>query len=151
MVKQNLDASLKWRQPRGFSLLEVIIAIALIALLATIAINQIGNVFGGGQESVARLFVKNSLEVPLFQYNDHTGSYPSTAEGLKALLAAPSGKKGWRGPYVREIPKDPWKKEYKYRFPGQKNPPSSYDLWSLGPDGIDSTADDIGNWETTTN
>ena len=148
MVKQNLDAPLKRRQSRGFSLLEVVIAIALLALLATIAINQIGNVFGGGQENVAKLFVNNSLELPLMKYRTDTGSYPSTSEGLKALLNAPGGKEGaWRGPYIKKLPQDPWKKDYNYRYPGQKNP-SSYDLWSSGPDQADNTADDIGNWDT---
>ncbi len=145
-MKPCLHSSMRGK-PLGFSLLEVVIAIALIALLATIAITQIGNVFSGGQESVAKLFVDETLELPLFKYRSDTGNYPNTAEGIKALLNPPGAKEGvWRGPYIKKLPKDPWKKEYNYRFPGQKNP-SSYDLWSSGPDEISNNGDDIGNWE----
>jgi len=78
------------------------------------------------------------------------GDYPSTAEGLQALVTAPAGKADrWRGPYVvgdkTKIFTDPWGTPYQYRYPGihNKNKP---DVWSKGPDGRNGTADDIGNW-----
>ena len=131
----------------GFSLLEVLIAIALIALLSTVAITQVDKIFGRGQGNVAHIFVTQSLEIPLLHYSIDVGSYPTTSEGLKALLEPPSGKSDkWNGPYLKKLEKDPWKKEYNYRFPGQKNI-AAYDIWSSGPDGIDNTTDDIVNWE----
>ena len=76
------------------------------------------------------------------------GDYPSTAEGLQALIAAPASKaEQWHGPYFSDskIPLDPWGEPYVYHYPGVHNP-KSYDIYSKGPDKQDGTADDIGNW-----
>jgi len=83
---------------------------------------------------------------PLLKFRIDTGSFPSTSEGLAALLKAPGNKAAkWKGPYIDNLPDDPWGNPYKYRYPGSKNP-NKYDLYSLGQDGTES-ADDIGNWE----
>lgn len=100
--------------------------------------------------STAKMFVNSTLEAPLMSYRSHLGDYPSTEEGLRALVSAPDGKSDrWRGPYVRsmngKLPSDPWGEPYQYRYPGFKNP-ESYDLFSKGPDRKANTADDIGNW-----
>ena len=134
----------------GFSLIEILIVIALIAVLATVAIGNLGGIFGGQQEKVAALFVNQTLKTALTPYRLDVGNYPSTEEGLNALVKAPAGKEGkWKGPYIEatEVPKDPWGNDYKYRFPGSKNVNGvrGYDVWSLGPDGAES-GDDIGNW-----
>ena len=132
----------------AFTLIEVLIAIALVALLVGVAVGNLDNVFGGQQENAADLFVNQSAKIPLTSYRLDVGSFPNTEEGLKALMTAPAGKKGrWKGPYFEENPKDPWGNDYQYRYPGSKNVNGSrgYDLWSLGPDGVES-ADDIGNW-----
>ena len=74
------------------------------------------------------------------------GRYPTTEEGLNALLKAPEGTEDrWAGPYVRDIPKDPWGNEYQYAFPATRSR-DAYDIWSMGPDGKNNTDDDIGNW-----
>ena len=74
------------------------------------------------------------------------GKYPSTEEGLNALLNAPeSAGDRWKGPYVRSLPLDPWGNPYQYRYPAQKSK-DGYDVWSMGPDGQNETEDDIGNW-----
>lgn len=133
----------------GFSLIEILIVIALIAVIAGLAISNIGGIFGGQQEKAAKIFVTQSLKIPLTAYKIDIGSYPSTAEGLQALIQAPANKSGsWKKPYIEELPTDPWGNPYQYRFPGSKNVNSSsgYDVWSLGPDGTES-ADDIGNWK----
>jgi general secretion pathway protein G len=136
---------------RAFSLLEILVVLAILALLATLVISNLDSMFGGAQKDTAQMFVQQSLNVPLQAYRMHMGTYPSTAEGLNALVTPPANKADrWRGPYVKEqsgIPLDPWKNPYQYRFPGVKNK-NSYDLWSMGPDGQDGTADDIGNWST---
>ena len=132
---------------RAFSLMEILVVIALIALLAGLTVSNIGGMFSGGQERTAKLFVGTSMASPLMAYRMDMGSYPTTEEGLMALIKAPDGAgSAWKGPYIKlkEIPKDPWGTEYKYACPGVRNP-KDYDIWSLGPDKKESD-DDIGNW-----
>lgn len=122
--------------------------LAIIGLLATLAIKDIPGIFGRSEENVAKLFVTQTMSLQLFRYRTDMGSYPSTADGLQALLTAPSANsERWRGPYLQDnkIPLDPWGEPYQYRYPGVKNK-NGYDLWSKGPDKTDGTADDIGNW-----
>lgn len=86
-----------------------------------------------------------TLELALDAFEIDTGRYPSTAEGIGALLTAPPGAGQWRGPYVRRAPRDPWGNSYAYRYPGRA--PRAIEIWSFGPDGKDGTADDITSWE----
>lgn len=135
----------------GFSLVEILIVIALIAILATVAIGNLGGIFGGQQEKIAQQVVNQGMKLGLTAYKLDVGNYPSSEEGLLALLKSPAGKESrWKGPYLEEtqVPLDPWGQPYQYRFPGSRNISGSrgYDIWSLGPDGTES-ADDIGNWK----
>ncbi len=142
-------SSRKHHRKSGFSLVEILIVIALIAVLATVAIGNLGGIFGGQQEKIAQTFVKNTLDSALVPYRIDTGSYPNTEQGLAALLKAPSGKeKKWKGPYLKEQAIDPWGNPYQYKFPGSRNinGASGYDVWSWGPDGKEGGGDDIGNW-----
>lgn len=132
----------------GFTLLEILIAIALLAAIAGLLVTNLDRILGGGREEVARLFVEETLETPLTAYRVNMGRYPSTEEGLEALLKKPSDEAvSWRGPYVKKINPDPWGSPYQYAYPGERNP-AGYDLWSYGPDGIESE-DDIGNWDAS--
>lgn len=134
---------------KGFTLLEIVIALALLAIVIGTVVTNVEGIFSSGQESVARMFVDETVKVPLMQYRINMGSYPTTEESLQVLLIAPEqGRERWKGPYVDKVPEDPWKSPYKYRFPGVKNP-NGYDVWSMGPDKQDGTADDIGNWQPT--
>jgi len=138
------------RARRGFTLLEILLALALLGLLAGVLITNTGNIFGQGQEATARIFVRDSMKTALTRYRLDLGDYPSTAEGLAALITAPGSKaERWRGPYVDapggKMPLDPWGEPYRYRNPGTKNK-GNYDLYSTGPDKADGTEDDIGNW-----
>jgi len=85
----------------------------------------------------------------LVRYRINVGQYPSTQQGLSALLRRPVNlpdSSAWAGPYLPGLPPgDAWGQPFAYRYPGVRNP-ASYDLWSLGPDGIDATGDEIGNW-----
>jgi general secretion pathway protein G len=133
---------------RGFTLIEILVVISIIMLLAGVIIANVGKSFGGAQQDIAKLFVTQSMKTSLVTYRLNMGSYPSTEEGLLALVTAPAGKADrWRGPYVEgnKIPLDPWGEPYQYRFPGVHNK-DGYDLWSKGPDKTDGTDDDIGNW-----
>lgn len=130
----------------AFTLVEMLIVIALIAIVATLTISNLGSIFGSKQEETAEIFVNQSIKTPLMAYRTGVGTYPTTAEGLQALVNAPTGKETrWKGPYVDKLPLDPWKNPYQYRFPGTHNV-RGYDVWSMGPDGLDGTEDDIGNW-----
>jgi len=134
---------------RGFTLLEILVVLAILGLLVGLAVSNTDKIFGQSQETVARIFVRDSLKSSLVQYRIHTGDYPSTAEGLAALITAPSGRDRWNGPYVEvsgsKIPLDPWGEDYGYRYPGTQNK-TGFDLFSKGPDKSAGTPDDIGNW-----
>ncbi len=134
----------------AFTLLEILVTLAIIGLLAGLAISNSDKIFGQSQEAVAKIFVRDSLKTSLTRYRIDLGDYPSTGEGLGALLAAPSNKADrWRGPYAEtpggKLPVDPWGEPYRYRDPGVKNQ-GGYDLYAVGPDKADGTEDDIGNW-----
>jgi len=138
------------RREGGFSLVEILTVLAIIGLLIGVVVSNTDKLFGRGQESVAKIFVRDSIKTPLVQYRMDIGDYPSTAEGLNALVVPSAGNADrWRGPYMDntggKVPLDPWGRPYEYRYPGVKNP-GGYDLYSKGHDGTADTADDIGNW-----
>jgi general secretion pathway protein G len=135
------------RSARAFTLIEILVVLAILGMLAGLAITNFDKIFGGAQEKTAELFVNNTLKVPLRTYQMQVGDFPSTAEGLAALITAPSGKTDrWRGPYIesKTVPLDPWGRPYQYRYPGTKNK-SGYDLFSFGPSGVEDEKS-IGNW-----
>ena len=130
----------------GFTLLEILVVVGIIALLATFVVANFPQIFSGAKEDLARTFVNSGLDQVLLKFRMDTGSYPTTQEGIQALYTAPPLRAAkWRGPYIKRIPEDPWGIPYQYRYPGTKNP-DEYDLFSYGPDKVES-ADDIGNWE----
>ena len=133
---------------RAFTILEILVVIAIAGMLVGLVVTNLTKLFGDSKIDIAGMFVKSSIKVPLQQYAMHMGDYPSTAEGLQALITPPANRaERWRGPYLQEnkIPLDPWGEPYQYRYPGVKNK-TGYDVWSKGPDRQDGTDDDIGNW-----
>ncbi len=132
-------------------MMELLVVLAILGLLAGLAISNVTGIFSGAQDSTAKIFVKESMKSPLFTYSLHMGGFPSTAEGLQALITAPGDKADrWHGPYITEskVPLDPWGEPYQYASPGTHNK-ATYDLWSKGPDKTSGTDDDIGNWDNT--
>ena len=132
----------------AFTLLEILIALAILGLLVGLTVSKLGGIFDGAKTDTAHLFVKESLSTALQAYKIHMGDYPSTEEGIQALITAPAKNSDrWRGPYIEgnKKPVDPWGEEYLYKYPGVHNK-TGYDLWSKGPDKTDGTDDDIGNW-----
>lgn len=126
------------------------VVIAIIGLLAGLAISKVTGIFDDTQITTSQLFVKESAKTPLFTYRMAMGDYPSTADGLQALVTAPGSKSDrWRGPYFEggKIPIDAWGEPYQYAYPGTKNK-GGYDIWSKGRDKQSGTADDIGNWDS---
>ncbi len=141
------------RLRKGFTLMEILVAVAIVGMLVGLAVTNVGKILGEGQEFSAKTMVNDSMKTALLNYRLAIGDYPSTEEGLKALVVAPEGKTGWRGPYLDakggRVPVDPWGHEFQYRYPGTKNTEASstpYDLFSMGKDGKSDTEDDIGNW-----
>ena len=135
------------RGQRAFTLLEILVVLAIIGMLVGLLVSNIGGAYDDAKISSAQIFVKQSMALPLQQYRIHMGNYPTTAEGLEALVKAPANKAArWRGPYVQDgkIPLDPWGNPYQYRFPSTKNK-NGYDLFSFGPDGTENEKS-IGNW-----
>lgn len=125
------------------------IALAILGLLVGLAVTNLDTIFGGAQVKTAQLFVRESIRLPLTSYRIQMGDYPSTTEGLQALITAPASRAGqWNGPYLEpaKLPLDPWTEPYIYRYPGTHNK-TSYDILSKGPDRAEGTKDDIGNWE----
>ncbi len=134
----------------GLTLIEGLVLIVVLALTVLLILNQPGPNNNNGKISAARLFTTQEIDYGLQQYRTDTGTFPTTAQGLGALINPPADVTSWRGPYIKisSIPLDPWKNPYRYAFPSaHQQPAGKYDCWSLGPDGINGTADDIGNWK----
>ncbi len=134
------------RSQRGMTLIEILVVLVLIGIVMGIVG---GNFLGKGEKAkadAAKIEI-NQIGQTLDLYKLEIGRYPTTQEGLQALITAPSGATNWNGPYWKNgtIPKDPWGNEYKYTSPGAKGP---YDIMSYGSDGKeggDGPAKDITN------
>jgi general secretion pathway protein G len=117
---------------RGFTLLELLVVIVIIGLLAGYVAPRYFSQVGKSERQVARAQIE-SLEKALDQYRLDTRQYPSTDQGLEALVKKPANVGNWSGPYLKKaVPADPWGHAYVYRSPGQNG---EYDVSSLGRDG----------------
>ena len=121
------------RLERGMTLIEILVVLVLIGIVLGIVG---GNFIGRGEKAkadAAKIEI-GQIGQALDLYKLEIGRYPSSSEGLQALVAAPAGASNWNGPYWKkaQIPKDPWGNEYRYTSPGQKG---AYDIVSLGADG----------------
>jgi general secretion pathway protein G len=123
------------RRTAGFTLIEMLVVVVVIALLATLVGPSILKSIGDAKTSTAKSQVQ-LLATSLDAYYLDMGTYPTSAEGLAALREPPPGKEGrWKGPYLKgSVPQDPWGQAYVYRYPAQTNA-RGYDLVSLGEDG----------------
>lgn len=119
---------------RGFSLIELMIVLVILGLIAGIVGPQAMKYLGKGKSQSAKVQIEN-ISAALDMYRLEVGSYPTTTDGMKALVSQPSGARGWNGPYLKkgDVPKDPWNNEYQYKRPGSNGQP--YDLSSFGADG----------------
>lgn len=132
---------------RGFTLIELLVVLVILGLLASLAGPKVISYLGGAKSDSAKLQVEEfGASLDLFKLE--TGRYPTSQEGLQALVQAPSGLNGWNGPYLKKktVPKDPWGNEYHYVSPGQHG---TYDLSSLGADnreGGEGENKDLTSW-----
>ena len=116
----------------GFTLLELLVVEAIIGLLVGFVAPRYFGQIGKSEVTAARNQI-DALEKALDQYRLDTGHYPSTEQGLDALVKQPPNEPKWSGPYLRKaVPPDPWGRPYQYRAPGEKG---DFDLLSLGRDG----------------
>ncbi len=130
----------------GFTLLELLVVLVIIGLLAGYVAPRFFQQIGKSEVKVARAQI-DGLQKALDQYRVDTGHYPSTEQGLAAIRTQPANEAQWQGPYLsKNVPKDPWGREYLYRSPGEHG---DYDLSTLGKDGRPGgTGDDqdVTNW-----
>jgi len=131
---------------RGFTLLELLVVMVIIGLLAGYVGPRLFSQIGKSETKAAKAQI-NALESALDQYRLDTGRYPSTEQGLAALMVKPANENRWAGPYLRKnIPDDPWGKPYLYKQPGEHG---EFDLFSYGKDGAPGgtgDAADVVNW-----
>jgi len=131
---------------KGFTLIELLLVVVIIGILAAIVVPNLINKAGTAEIGGAKATLV-SLATALDAYAVDNGRYPSTDQGLRALVEKPVDSpepRNWKGPYLRasDVPLDPWGHPYRYENPGSKRPPLC-DLYSVGPDGQDGTPDDI--------
>ena len=140
------------RSNRGFTLIELMVVIAILSMLAVLVVPKIVGHSDDAKITDAQVQIRN-LETALKMYKLDNGVYPETEQGLQALVTKPTTgtepRKYREGGYLesKNVPKDPWGNDYIYLFPGEHG---DYDLYSFGPDGArggeGKKAADIENW-----
>lgn len=136
------------RRGRGFTLLEILVVLVILGLMASLVGPQVFKQLAGSKTKAAQLQIQE-LSAALDLYRLELGKYPSSEQGLDALITKPRNADNWNGPYLKKsvIRKDPWGNDYQYRSPGQYG---DFDLWSLGADnreGGDGEDRDVRSWE----
>ena len=133
---------------RGFTLVELLVVMMILGLLASVVGPKVMKYVGDSKSKTARMQIEDlSASLDLFLLDN--GRYPTTEEGLPALVAATQNLQTWNGPYLKKtvIPNDPWGRAYEYRAPGEHG---AFDLYSFGADnavGGDGESKDITSWE----
>jgi general secretion pathway protein G len=134
---------------RGFTLMEMLIVLSIIALLMGLVIYNLTGVAGDAEKQKARADIL-TLREALSAYQMECGTLPTTEQGLKALWSKPTTEplpQNWSR-QMEEETLDPWGHSYQYLNPGKHNP-DGYDLYSMGPSGQPDSPDTIGNWANT--
>lgn len=140
--------SRRFRQARrdGMTLIEIMLVLVILVIVSSIAVGMFTNTQKKAQIKAASAQI-GSFETPIGTYYLDTNQYPPSLEALRVAPSNLSNPAKWAGPYMsKDIPLDPWGNPYQYVVPGAHRP-EAYDIWSLGPDGVDGSEDDIGNWE----
>ncbi|NWL75639.1 type II secretion system protein GspG [Pseudomonas taiwanensis] len=138
------------RSQSGFTLIEIMVVVVILGILAALVVPQVMNRPDQAKVTVAKGDIK-AIGAALDMYKLDNFAYPSTQQGLEALVSRPSGNpppKNWnKDGYLKKLPIDPWGNPYQYLSPGSKG---TYDLYSLGADGKEGGSDndaDIANWD----
>ncbi|HOX54030.1 MAG: type II secretion system major pseudopilin GspG [Candidatus Omnitrophica bacterium] len=136
---------------RAFTLVELLLVVTIILILAGMVIPRMAGRTEQARRAAAKVDIDTNIAMALDLYELDNGKYPTTEQGLQALVAKPASAPvpaNWNGPYLKKkkMPIDPWSRSYIYVSPGIHNP-EDYDLYSYGPDGVEGGGDDINNWE----
>ncbi len=149
MLSTYRDSPIRHRKhrQRGFTLLELLVVLVILGLLASLVGPQVLKHLGTSKTKTAALQIEE-LSAALDLYRLEVGRYPTTNEGLEALIEKPSSAPNWNGPYLKKkvVRKDPWGFDYVYNYPGQHG---EFDLYSLGADnkdGGDGENQDVNSW-----
>jgi general secretion pathway protein G len=126
----------------GFTLVEMLLVVAIIGILAALVIPRIAGKSEQARETAAYSDIHGGIKTALDGFEIDNGYYPRS---LNDLVVQPSDARNWHGPYLEQLPLDPWGQPYVYYYPS-KHGQSTYDLLSLGPDGKEGSDDNIGNW-----
>jgi len=132
---------------QGFTLVELLVVMVILVLLASVVGPRVLGYLGSSRAKTAKVQIE-ALSASLELYKLDNGSYPSSNDGLKALVEQPAGQSSWSGPYLkkRKLPLDPWGQDYNYRFPGKHG---EFDIFSFGADkkeGGDGENADVVSW-----
>lgn len=138
--------TLNSRRRGGFTLIELLLVLVILGTLAAIVVPQLAGTGKEAKITATKATIRN-IENALDRFEQHNDGFPTTDEGIAALIAQPQDRKNWKGPYLKALPKDAWQNELMYVSPGENNT-KTYDIWSVGPDGKDGTGDEITNWVT---
>ena len=138
------------RRQQGFTLIEIMVVVVILGILAALVVPQVMSRPDQAKVTVAQGDIKGiASALDMYKLDNH--SYPSTQQGLEALVKKPSGNpaaKNWnKDGYLKRVPVDPWGNDYQYLSPGTRG---AFDLYSLGADGKQGGTDlnaDIGNWD----
>lgn len=132
----------------GFTLLELLVVLGIIAMLAGIVGPQVMKHMGASKTKAAKVQIED-LSSALDMYKLDEGRYPTQQQGLEALIQRPADSRHWNGPYLRKekVPQDPWLQDYHYVYPGQHG---KFDLFSYGADekeGGEGEDQDVNSWD----
>ncbi len=131
---------------RGFTLMELLVVLAILGLLMSLVGPRVLNQLSGAKTKTAAIQIKD-LEQALEMYKLDVGRFPSTEQGLDALVDKPAGVAGWNGPYLKsDVPLDPWNREYEYKYPGDRGELDIYTYGQNGAPGGEGEDADVGNW-----
>ncbi len=129
---------------RGFSLIELLLVLVILATLTAIVVPKFTKRSEQAKVTAAGVAIA-AIQLAMDSFEVDCGRYPTNEEGLQALIEEPANVQNWHGPYLSGMPKDPWGNPYVYRQPGQHNT-TGYDLYSFGPNVQEGDGDDIDNW-----
>lgn len=133
---------------KAFTLIELLLVVVILSILVSMVVPRLVGRSEQARVAAAKTDILSNIATALELYEMDNGVFPTTEQGLNALRSEPSSSPAptnWNGPYVKRTPKDPWGREYMYKSDAEHN--SDYDLYSLGPDGVEGGGDDITNWE----
>ena len=135
------------RKNDGFTLIEVLMVVVIIGALAAMVVPRLSGRSEQAKVTIAKVDIDSNISSALKLYQVDNGTFPTTEQGLEALLRKPTSPPtptNWNGPYLEKESIDPWGRKYQYQFPGSHG--VSYDLYSFGPKENDEKGQ-IRNWQ----